>query len=114
MYFLLSPARVRTSRPPSVGLALALAASFLTSAALPGQSEVVQFVFTSDAHYGLTRMRFRGRLNVDAHTVNAAMIAKINTLPGSSFPKDGGLRAGETIGAVDFVAEGGDVANRRR
>jgi Calcineurin-like phosphoesterase len=45
--------------------------------------------------------------------VNAAMIAKMNTLPLVTFPKDGGLRAGERVGAVDFVAEGGDIANRQ-
>jgi hypothetical protein len=78
-----------------------------------GQSEIVQFVFTSDAHYGLKRQAFRGRSNVDAHTVNAAMIAKINTLAGVRLPKDGGLRAGEQVGAVDFVAEAGDIANRQ-
>jgi predicted MPP superfamily phosphohydrolase len=56
---------------------------------------VVRFVFTSDAHYGLTRPAFRGRTNVPAHDVNAALVADVNTL-----------------GAIDFVVEGGDVANR--
>ena len=81
--------------------------------ALQGQSETVQFVFTSDAHYGITREAFQGRSHVDAHTVNAAMVAKMNTLAGATFPKDGGLRAGEKIGAMDFLAEGGDIANRQ-
>jgi hypothetical protein len=39
-----------------------------------GQSARVQFVFTSDVHYGITRQTFQGRSNVDAHVVNAAMI----------------------------------------
>jgi hypothetical protein len=81
--------------------------------ARPIQSETVQFIFTSDAHYGLTREAFRGRSNVDAHTVNAAMIAGINTVADVRFPRDGGLRAGEQVGAVDFVAEAGDIANRQ-
>jgi len=72
----------------------------------------IQFVFTSDAHYGITRDTFRGHTNVDAHTVNAAMIAKINGLSSATFPKDGGLKAGEQIGAVEFLAQGGDIANR--
>ena len=72
----------------------------------------VQFIFTSDAHYGITRPAFQGAANVDAHVVNAAMIAKINSLKGVTFPTDGGLRAGQPVGAVDFLAEGGDIANR--
>jgi hypothetical protein len=73
----------------------------------------VQFVFTSDAHYGLTRPAFRGGRNVDAHIVNAALVARINELPQARFPGDGGVRAGEAIGPIDFVAEGGDIANRQ-
>jgi hypothetical protein len=75
-------------------------------------AEYLQFVFTSDAHYGISRARFRGASDVDAHTVNAAMIAKVNTLPLAHFPNDGGLRAAALVGPIDFVAEGGDVANR--
>ena len=71
----------------------------------------VQFVFTSDAHYGLTRA-FRGRNAVSAHDVNAALVSAIDALPATRLPRDGGLRAGEPVGAIDFVAEGGDVANR--
>ncbi|MBZ5559801.1 MAG: metallophosphoesterase [Acidobacteriia bacterium] len=78
----------------------------------PSAGRFVQFVFTSDAHYGITRGRFRGASDVDAHVVNAAMIAKINELPGARFPDDGGLRAGTLVGPLDFLAEGGDVANR--
>ena len=61
-------------------------------AQLPG---TIRFVFTSDAHYGLSRPTFRGRMNVPAHDVNTALVADINTL-----------------GAIDFVVEGGDVASR--
>lgn len=72
----------------------------------------VQFVFTSDAHYGLTRPAFRGQTDVSAHVVNAALVAAVNTLPDTPFPEDGGVGAGHAVGAIDFVAEGGDVANR--
>jgi len=70
-------------------------------------------VFTSDAHYGLYRTEFRGEHNVSAHQVNAALVAKINSLPAVDLPKDGGLRGGESVGAIDFVVEGGDIANRQ-
>jgi hypothetical protein len=72
----------------------------------------VQFVFTSDAHYGTTRGAFRRASNVDAHVVNQAMVGKINTLADTRFPTDGGLMAGEIVGPLDFLVEGGDVANR--
>jgi hypothetical protein len=85
----------------------------LVVAALHAQApRGVQFVFTSDAHYGLTRPAFRGRSNVDSAVVNAALVNRINTLPSLAFPSDGGLRAGQRIGAFDFVAEAGDVTNR--
>lgn len=72
----------------------------------------VQFVFTSDAHYGITRAAFQGASNVDAHIVNAAMVAKMNTLPNLTLPDDGGVNAGKKIGSVDYVIEAGDIANR--
>jgi len=72
----------------------------------------VQFIFTSDAHYGITRPAFQGKTNVDAHVVNAAMIAKMNTLPDLTLPADGGLNAGKKISTVDYLFEGGDIANR--
>ncbi|MFY0254133.1 metallophosphoesterase family protein [Chitinophaga sp. 30R24] len=72
----------------------------------------IQFVFTSDAHYGITRTNFQGGANVDAHVVNAAMIAQMNTLPDLTLPADGGVNAGKKIGTVDYVMEAGDIANR--
>ena len=81
-------------------------------AAGPVAPATVQFIFTSDAHYGITRPMFRGRPNVDGHAVNAAMIARMNTLAGETFPNDGGLKSGEPVGALDFLAQGGDIANR--
>ena len=73
----------------------------------------IQFIFTSDPHYGITRNTFRGTSKVDAHTVNAAMVAKINTLSNVKLPADGGINAGKIAGAVDFVVEAGDIANRQ-
>ena len=95
-----------------VGFSVAgLAASGGAGASLAAPRDL-QFVVTSDAHYGITRPRFRGQSGVDARVVNAALVAAINRLPATAFAEDGGLRAGETVGAIDFVAEDGDVANR--
>jgi len=76
-------------------------------------NQVIQFVFTSDVHYGITRKAFRGNENVDAHIVNTAMIAQINTLPGIVLPDDKGVRSGKKIGCVDYLVETGDIANRQ-
>ncbi|MDA8126174.1 MAG: metallophosphoesterase [Deltaproteobacteria bacterium] len=74
---------------------------------------ITQFVYTSDAHYGITRSRFKGGANVDARTVNAALVQAINSLPGLSFPcGDGGVKACQPVGPIDFVIETGDIANR--
>jgi hypothetical protein len=73
----------------------------------------VTFVFTSDVHFGIARGRFRGGSYVDAQIINAAMVQKINGLPDTRLPQDGGLRAGERIGPVDFVAITGDLTNRQ-
>ena len=69
-------------------------------------------VFTSDAHYGIMRKKFRGDSNVSSHTVNAAMIRQINTIPTLTLPGDSGINAGNAAGGVDFLIEGGDIANR--
>lgn len=74
---------------------------------------VLQFVFTSDSHFGLTKKVFRGKTLVDAATVNQALVDTINALPDAVRPKDGGLGASERVGPIDFVMHGGDVANRQ-
>jgi hypothetical protein len=66
---------------------------FVTPAAQP---RPIRFAFTSDAHYGLTRAHFRGRDQVDAQAVNAALVDAINQ-----------------AGPLDFVVQGGDLANRQ-
>jgi hypothetical protein len=81
-------------------------------AALTGSAPVT-FVFTSDVHYGLTRGSFRGEGNVESRVVNAAMVRKINGLPATRLPDDGGVNAGRMVGPVDFVIITGDFANRQ-
>lgn len=78
----------------------------------PENTDPIQFVFTSDAHYGLKRTKFQGATNVDAHVVNAAMVNQINTLPNLTLPTDNGVNSGKKINYVDYVLEGGDIANR--
>jgi Calcineurin-like phosphoesterase len=101
-----------------VAFVLATAAALAIFAVAAGRrapgppSTRLQFVFTSDAHYGLKRPTFRGLNAVDAGVVNRAMVARINALAHVRFPMDGGVAAGEAVGSLDFVAEGGDVANR--
>ena len=73
----------------------------------------VTFVFTSDVHFGINRGNFRGAANVESRLVNAALVQKINGLPGATLPPDDGLRAGEPVGPVDFVVITGDLANRQ-
>ena len=87
--------------------------SLLVVAALNAQSpRDIQFVFTSDSHYGITRPEFRGSRNVSAGVVNAALVRRMNELPTSSFPHDGGLRAAMPVGPIDFVVDSGDIVNR--
>lgn len=79
---------------------------------LTARCQFIQLIYTSDAHYGITRARFDGDSNTDAHIVNAHMIAKINALPAVLLPQDKGLRAGLPVGSVDWLVESGDIANR--
>jgi hypothetical protein len=107
----------QSTRWGSIAAGLAIAGAAWLGAAgrdasLRAAPPMLQFVFTSDAHYGITRQAFRGLSDVDAHTVNAALVAAINRVPDTPFPDDGGLRSGQPVGPVDFVVEGGDVANR--
>jgi len=76
------------------------------------QPGIVQLVFTSDAHYAIKRKNFQGDTSVDAHVVNAAMIKQINTVPGLTLPADGGVGSGKMVGAVDYLVQTGDIANR--
>ena len=78
------------------------------------QAAQIQFIFTSDVHYGLERTTpFRGRTDVDAQAVNAAMVSQINRVPEAVFPKDGGNGADQLVGSFDFFAIGGDITNRQ-
>jgi hypothetical protein len=75
-------------------------------------SNIIQFVYTSDSHYGLTKDSFQGNSNVSAQVVNHAMIGRINTVSALTLPSDSGVNAGQIAGPVDYVIMTGDMANR--
>jgi hypothetical protein len=93
-------------------LKIAAALLLLAKLATAQQSEPIQFIFSSDAHFGITREAFRGENAVPGDKVNAAMVSQTNTLPALTLPTDGGLKQGQKIGYVDYVIETGDIANR--
>ena len=73
----------------------------------------VQFVYTSDLHYGIFRS-FQGQQHVESNTVNKAMINQMNALPEVTFPTDGGINAGEKVGSIDYMIITGDITNRQQ
>lgn len=92
----------------TVLLALVFSAVWHTGA----YADVVQIVYTSDQHYGIVRKAFRGKKQVPATEVNAALVASINELPGLVLPPDGGVMAGKPVAWIDYVISTGDIANR--
>jgi calcineurin-like phosphoesterase family protein len=101
----------RLAFPLAVAL-IAAAVVAMGSAFYFDEPDSLQFIVTSDAHYGISRATFRGHANVDAHLVNAALVSQLNTLRDRRFPLDGGLNAGRAIAGVDFIVETGDITNR--
>ncbi|BAU52796.1 metallophosphoesterase family protein [Mucilaginibacter gotjawali] len=75
-------------------------------------ASTIELIFTSDAHFGISRKAFRGDSNVISEKVNKAMVAQMNSLPGLTFPADNGVDAGKKIDGIDYLIEGGDIANR--
>ena len=67
---------------------------------------IINMIFSSDAHYGITRDKFRGDTNVSGHIVNAAMINNINNLPALTLPADGGIGAAWGRCVVDALLRG--------
>jgi len=76
------------------------------------QGHIINIIFTSDAHYGINRKDFRGDTAASGHTVNRAMIREMNQLPGIRLPRDQGINSGNETGPIDYLIQGGDVANR--
>lgn len=86
--------------------------SFQTTYGQTSNGPVINMIFTSDAHYGITRNKFRGDTDVNSHIVNAAMIRQMNTIPNVMLPADGGVNADKVVGPVDYMIQTGDIANR--
>lgn len=84
----------------------------LLALASRAQNSVIQMVFTSDVHYGITRPHFRKADTVPSVIVNAAMVAAIDHLPSQLLPTDSGLAAGSRVGYLDALVLTGDIANR--
>lgn len=82
-----------------------------TATAAPAKTT---FVFTSDAHYGIKRPTagfFQGYSS--GFQVNGALVGVINGISDVATPcNDSGVNACQSVGPVDFVVEGGDIANR--
>jgi len=76
------------------------------------KSSVINMIFSSDAHYGINRIKFRGDSNVASHIVNSVMISQMNTIPYLTLPQDGGIDAGQKAGYIDYVVQTGDITNR--
>lgn len=105
---------LRNKKLPAIGSFLLLLATYLIAPAKAfcQDNDVVNMIYSSDAHYGITRPKFRGDTNVMSYLVNAAMIKQMNTVPTLTLPADDGIGAGKTVGPVDYVIESGDISNR--
>jgi hypothetical protein len=76
----------------------------LTSEIANGQikDSLINFIFTSDVHFGLTKEHFRNRENVPAMEVNMAMIESMNNISKNKLSIEG----------IDALVITGDIANR--
>ena len=85
---------------------------FAQKSKLPLKDSIVQFIFTSDVHFGLTKNSFRGKSNISALEVNKAMVKSMNQLKGQFIPNDNGVYANQVIKGLDALVITGDIANR--
>jgi hypothetical protein len=74
---------------------------------------LIQIIYTSDVHFGITRPAFDGDSNVRSTVVNARLVTTMNALPSLSLPFDKGVNAGQKVGPVDYIMISGDIANRQ-
>ncbi len=86
---------------------------FISGFSTVQSKNTVQFVYTSDLHYGITRT-FRGTEKVPASVVNKTMIGQMNALTAVAFPADGGVNASKKVGSIDYVIVTGDITNRQQ
>ena len=105
-------AKIRLYRSDLKGLLFITLLIVICSNADAKTHKLVQFIFTSDSHFGIKRLAFQGDSNVYANVVNAAMVAKMNSLPNEKLPEDAGINAGNLVGGIDYLINTGDIANR--
>ena len=74
---------------------------------------IIQIIYTSDVHFGITRPAFDGDSNVRSEVVNARLVSTMNALPSLPLPPDKGINAGQKVGPVDYIMISGDIANRQ-
>lgn len=78
--------------------------------------DTVQFLFTSDCHFGdvtTVAAAFQGATaSVDAVEVNSRLRDAMNLLPGLAAPSDYGVNAGVAFGNFDFLANTGDIGSK--
>jgi hypothetical protein len=97
-------------RAPASNIDRSLEPSLL---ARPLPDTVIQIIYTSDVHFGITRPAFDGDSNVRSAVVNARLVSTMNALPSLPLPPDKGVNAGQKVGPVDYVMISGDIANRQ-
>jgi len=76
------------------------------------KDSIINFIFTSDVHFGLIKDHFRGKENISARDVDMAMMQVMNTLSKSKLPADKGVLENKVIGGIDALVITGDIANR--
>jgi hypothetical protein len=79
----------------------------------PADTTILQLIFISDVHFGITRPQFDGDREVASNIVNTRLVKKLNNLPRLVLSDDGGLGAGRPVGSIDYFIETGDIANRQ-
>ena len=106
---------LESAHPFRIGSLLAAILFVPSGPALAADEPLVQFIYTSDVHFGLqTRGSFQGSAGpVPAWVVNQQAVQAMNRLPGLVTPQDQGVHAGEPLGAFTFLAITGDLANRQ-
>jgi 3',5'-cyclic AMP phosphodiesterase CpdA len=92
-------------------LALLAACGSSDTLSNPAPVTEIQFVYTSDSHYGITR-GFRGATNVTGQAVNQALVAQLNAVSSSTLPATDHAKPGAPVGPIDFAVNTGDIANR--
>ncbi len=76
------------------------------------KDSIIQFLFTSDVHFGLVKDKFKGQTNVTAFEVNKAMVKAMNHIQGNYLPNDSGVQSQQQINGIDALVITGDIANR--